>query len=146
MKLSSINFKKQQRGISLLEVMLSLAIIAIVLSMAVRYFNIVSNNSKVNQTIQYVGEVGQAVTKCTTMGEGCNVTTATLSDMATTYTYLSPATADLTTNPFGGSFTYSAGTLTVGGLTDEVCDKLLARFPAPQGACSGGSFTYDAKQ
>ncbi len=47
--------KKKQLGISLLEVLLSLSIIAIILIMATRYFFVASNNNKTNTTISQVG-------------------------------------------------------------------------------------------
>ncbi len=48
------NFKRQS-GISLLEVLLSLSIIAIILIMATRYFFVASNNDKMNTTVSQVG-------------------------------------------------------------------------------------------
>ena len=42
-------------GISLLEVMLSLSIIAIILTMATRYFFVASNNDKINTTVSQIG-------------------------------------------------------------------------------------------
>lgn len=47
--------KAKQLGISLLEVLLSLSIIAIILVMATRYFFVASNNNKVNTAISQVG-------------------------------------------------------------------------------------------
>lgn len=146
MKICNLN-NKRQRGISLLEVMLSLAIIAVILTMAARYFGVVTRDSQLNQTIQLVGEVSQGVSKCATMGDGCVISTATLADMAApAYGYLSPSTAALSTNPFGGSFSYDPATqtLTIGGLPTEACTKLAARFN-PAGTCNGtDTFTFTA--
>lgn len=47
--------KKPQWGISLLEVLLSISIIAIILMMATRYYFVASNNDKVNTTVSQVG-------------------------------------------------------------------------------------------
>ncbi|HLD17388.1 MAG TPA: prepilin-type N-terminal cleavage/methylation domain-containing protein [Coxiellaceae bacterium] len=46
-----------QRGISLLEVMLSLSIIAIVLVMATRYFHVASDGQSMNQVREQIGAV-----------------------------------------------------------------------------------------
>jgi len=54
-------FKNSQRGISLLEVMLSLSIIAIVLVMATRYFFVASNSQNINKTRAVIGLVISAV-------------------------------------------------------------------------------------
>lgn len=53
--------KKWQQGISLLEVLLSLSIIAIILVMATRYFFVASNNDKVNVVRQQIGALVAAV-------------------------------------------------------------------------------------
>lgn len=55
------NRQKNQKGISLLEVLLSLTIIAIILVMAVRYFFVAENNNRVNTTREDVGSVIAAV-------------------------------------------------------------------------------------
>ena len=51
----------KQQGISLLEVLLSLSIIAIILVMATRYFFIASNNNKINTAREQIGSVIEAV-------------------------------------------------------------------------------------
>ncbi len=58
--LNRATFKKQS-GISLLEVMLSLSIIAIILVMATRYFFVASNNSNVNKLRGQIGTVVSAL-------------------------------------------------------------------------------------
>lgn len=47
----------KQIGISLLEVLLSLSIIAIILVLATRYFFVATNNNKVNTAISQVGSI-----------------------------------------------------------------------------------------
>lgn len=54
--------KKRQLGISLLEVLLSLSIIAIVMVMATRYFFMASSGAKINQARAQVGAVMAAAT------------------------------------------------------------------------------------
>lgn len=53
--------KRFIRAISLLEVLLSLSIIAIILVMATRYFFVASNNDKVNILRQQIGSLVAAV-------------------------------------------------------------------------------------
>ena len=53
--------KRLQRAISLLEVLLSLSIIAIILVMATRYFFVASNNDKINILRQQIGSLVAAV-------------------------------------------------------------------------------------
>ena len=50
-----------QTGISLLEVLLSLSIIAIILVMATRYFFVASNNDRINTVRQQLGSLVAAV-------------------------------------------------------------------------------------
>jgi len=57
----SFRRNKLQRGISLLEVLLSLSIIAIILVMATRYFFLASDNDRINVTRQEIGSVIAAV-------------------------------------------------------------------------------------
>ncbi len=54
-------FIKKIRAISLLEVLLSLSIIAIILVMATRYFFVASNNDKINIARQQVGSLVAAI-------------------------------------------------------------------------------------
>lgn len=53
--------KRHQKGISLLEVLLSLSIIAIILVMATQYFFVASNTDKINTTRQEIGSVIAAI-------------------------------------------------------------------------------------
>lgn len=53
--------RKQQEGISLLEVLLSLGIIAIILVMATKYFFVANRNDKVNIVRQQIGAIISAV-------------------------------------------------------------------------------------
>src|SRR3990167_4850439 len=56
-----VKTRKYQRAISLLEVLLSLSIIAIILVMATRYFFVASNNDKVNIVRQQIGSLVAAI-------------------------------------------------------------------------------------
>jgi type II secretory pathway pseudopilin PulG len=54
-------FKRHSRGIGLLELMLSTAIIALVIIMATRYFSVTREQQKITQTLQASATVLQAV-------------------------------------------------------------------------------------
>jgi type II secretory pathway pseudopilin PulG len=51
----------KQRGISLLEVMLSISVIALILVMATRFFYVANNNNKVNTAISQVAGLEAAM-------------------------------------------------------------------------------------
>ncbi len=51
----------KQRGISLLEVMLSITVIALILVMATRFFYVASNNNKVNTAISQIAGLEAAL-------------------------------------------------------------------------------------
>lgn len=53
--MKTLNSSLKQSGISLLEVLLSLAIISIILVMAMQYFTTASNNQKLNMVRTFVG-------------------------------------------------------------------------------------------
>lgn len=59
-KLGKLNIDKQ-RGIGLLELMLALAIIAILLVMATRYFITTSRSEQVNRAVNQIGAINGAV-------------------------------------------------------------------------------------
>lgn len=135
---------KRQRGISLLEVMLSLSIIAIVLTMAVRYFAIVSRDSQYNQAVQIIGEIQQGVVKCATnLGDGCTATTVGLPELYTTYGYISKPTSALKTDPWGGTLSYAPATttLTMTAVPTFYCTRIQNQYPGA--TCSGGSFSLN---
>lgn len=56
-----MNRQLRQRGISLLEVLLSLTIIAIILVMATRYFFLATNNDRINMAREQIGSVVAAI-------------------------------------------------------------------------------------
>ncbi len=58
-----MNLKLKQIGIGLLELMLSLAIIAILLVMATRYYQVASFSEKVNQDINLIGNIEAAANR-----------------------------------------------------------------------------------
>lgn len=127
-----------QRGISLLEVMLSLAIISVILVMATRYFGIAGRGSRINQTIALVGEIKQGTQRY--VMDGNDPSKATLQNLADNG-YISQATANITTNAWGGAFTPkfgSPGTLTLEGLPNPDCGILAKDLSVTASKCSAG--------
>ncbi len=57
----------RQAGISLLEVLLSLAIISIILVMAMQYFTTAGNNQKLNMVRTFIGADMAAILKVTVL-------------------------------------------------------------------------------
>lgn len=133
-----INFLNKNRGISLLEVMLSLAIIAIILVMATRYFGIASKESLLNQATQQISEIRQGYARWQT--DRGSITGVTLAQLQTAG-YITSQTA-ATPNPLpGGTLTTNpaAGTMAVGVPDTAECTNLAGRFNT---TCGGGnSFT-----
>lgn len=98
----------RQRGIGLLELMLSLAIIAILLIMATRYYQTASNNNAINSAVDMANGVKSAVKNF--MNSNMNSTTLpTVSDLvANGYLpndYSNPSSA----NPWGGDICVGSG-------------------------------------
>lgn len=140
MKLSSFRCKKNQRGISLLEVMLSLAIIAIILVMATRYFGIAMRGSKVNQAVSEVGEIQQGFIRY--QSDKGNLTGATLTVLSNDG-YITARTAG-GTNPWGGNYTPTTTanppTLAITGIPNPDCQNLGDKFNV---TCTGGTVTVN---
>lgn len=129
-----------QRGISLLEVMLSLAIIGLILAMAARYFNIVTGDSQFNQAIAFVNEIKQGTAKCSAFGGGCDPAKTTLAQLYN-YGYISQQTSNLLNNPWGGTFSLTGGTLRLGSVPTRYCLRLKAQFPGS--TCTAGPGASD---
>lgn len=132
MKIKLLN---KNRGISLLEVMLSLAIIAVILVMATRYFGIASKESLVNQATQQISEIRQGYARWQT--DRGAITGVTLAQLQTAG-YITAQTAT-TPNPLpGGALTTdpAAGTMTVTVPNNAQCENLAGRFNT---TCGGGT-------
>lgn len=101
--------KVKQLGIGLLELMLSLAIIAILLVMAIRYYQSASNAQSINQAIDMVNAVKAGVKNYLTSNVG-STSIPKVSELAgkgyLPQTYQSPANA----NPWGGMVGFGTGT------------------------------------
>ena len=79
-----LHFSTKQQGISLLEVLLSLGIIAIVLVMVIKYFFVANRNDKISTVRQQIGEVVSAIESWqsghTAYGDTLSLSIGTLSD------------------------------------------------------------------
>lgn len=144
---------QRMRGISLLEVLLSLSIIAIILVMATRYYFVASHNDKVNTTVTQVGGLIAAIHNY----KGIDATYEYGTDMST----LAHA-GQLSNFPgydgksslstlWGGAITLST-TATIATLKVELPDEatcltLLRAFPSDTNnnilsRCDGRTFAY----
>jgi len=102
--LKKVRSQSKQRGIGLLELMLSLSIIAILLVMATRYFVIANENQKINNALSMVnGYAGGAAQYATVNHSYSAMTTKALVD------------GNYLPNVFGGSDGFGAGANPWGG-------------------------------
>lgn len=140
--LMKMKFKSGQKGISLLEVMLSLAIIAIILVMATRYFGIASGTSKLNQATGQINEIKQGLAQWS-VNNG-SYSGATLTTLSTANFITSETAAGQ--NPWGGtlglSATATSATITMEGLPTGVCDNLKSRLGTGASCPAPTSFSY----
>ncbi len=122
---------KKQRGIGLLELMLSLAIIAILLVMATRYYVVSSRSESVNRLVTLIGALKGAIASY-------NGPLSTSSNIATDLINIGAvADADLNADKNGvisqyGPVTFTGATdgvtFTLTNLPQDVCNALVNRF------------------
>lgn len=151
MKTLLIRRQASQKGIGLLELMLSLAIIAILLIMATRYFNSARSSQKVNETVNLVQVITSAATNI--VGAGGQPSTISASSLVT---YVPPIYQNGTTinSPFGGGVTVTAATntssktgyalsITMTGVPSDSCTALInamTNVAVSTPTCSGNQF------
>lgn len=112
---------KRTKGIGLLELMLSLAIIAVLLIMATRYFQGARSNQQINQAIQAFQDVYAACSQAQLQdpGSDCKIPTLVSAGyLSAGYQAASSATTN-PMNPFGGDLTAS---ITSGALSVVMTD------------------------
>jgi prepilin-type N-terminal cleavage/methylation domain-containing protein len=130
--------KLKQRGISLLEVMLSLAIIAVVLVMATRYFGIATISSKVNQATSMISEIRQGYARYVMdTNDSVGGTLETLAKGG--YITKETGAGAKDGNPWGGAIVMSISlpqTITFEGIPTKDCTNLANRFGV---TCENGS-------
>jgi len=148
--------KKYTRGIGLLELMLSLAIIAILLVMATRYYSATTKSQRVDDTIQLLGELETAV-NTQIANDGTEYIKINLADLVSNG-YLSAgrvtggATEPKLKNPWGGEagFLHESADVkvTLENVPAQQCKDLSKKFFGGDGTsgCTSGqgtvTFTY----
>jgi type II secretory pathway pseudopilin PulG len=161
----SLNFKSKhkssikQLGISLLEVMLSLSIIALVLVMATRFFFVANNNDKMNTTISQVaglvaaahswqgaqaGFAGIGIDVLGKAGQLSNFPGYDSSAQSLSTMWGQPITIDPSDSTTGG---VNLALITVTLPTNDMCGSLLRSFPTDADGnitskCNAADFTY----
>lgn len=132
---------RKEKGIGLLELMLSLAIIAVLIIMATRYYQSARRSSQLNQAISSVNGVIAGVETWAAGKSGATPIPAITKLISDGYL---PQGSD---SGFGGGKAEVTGqaanfTITLKGLPSvEFCKELASRLTALGGGCGGGT-TY----
>lgn len=143
----------KQRGIGLLELMLSLAIIAILLILATRYYQSTSQSQKVNQAAGDIQALIAAVANVRAGNPNGNVTDTDI----TAFIPPSWGGSMSNANPWGGAYTVNSPgtapyfvTVTVGGMGNTACQALASLMQSNMATpstynsasvCSGTNFS-----
>lgn len=149
-------FSKSQLGVTLLEIMLVLAIAAMVIVMSVRYYQSATASQQTNATLQLV----QAITAA---ADGLAQATSSYTAVNTAAVApLLPGGGTTITSQWGGLVTVTGGTasaynVTIEAVPVQVCPLLVSRLssnknftltaPTSAAGCSGTmnvSYTYTA--
>ena len=140
--------KVHQLGISLLEVMLSISVIALILVMATRFFYVANNNNKVNMAISQIAGLDAAIHSW--KGGSLDYTDLSIQELfkAGELTNFPGVSADGNElySPWGQK-KYSVAPAAAGGgavITvdiDKYCGRLKKAF-GTHGGCDGSNFTY----
>ncbi len=139
---------KKQRGIGLLELMLSLAIIAILLVMATRYYVVSSRSESVNRLVTLIGSLKGAIASFNGPVASQTNLAQELINMGTIAGGDQNAAGNGVVSQYGPvTLTSVAGSVTIAveSLPQEVCVALLNRFAgdntvsAGTGGCIAGN-------
>lgn len=135
-------FIKSMLGVTLLEIMLVLAIAAMIIVMSVRYYQSASANQQANsllQQLQAITAIADGIAQSANSYTG--VTTSTVKMMMPNQKMTTPWGTDLTVT--GAASTY---TVTGTGIPDAVCAQIIPRLETSKKygtpTCSGGSLSY----
>ena len=148
-----VKFKKRMLGIGLLELMLSLAIIAVLLIMATRYYSSASESQKIQAGVDMVNAVRAAVANYSS-GQGIPTTPPTVLELVQSgllpASFGSTAALNGTANPWGESIATAASStsgayeVTMTTPSSNICTAVQGKLAAtaPQDSdvsCSSGS-------
>ena len=147
----------KQAGISLLEVLLSLAIISIILVMAMQYFTTAGNNQKLNMVRTFIGADMAAIqgyginnNGYTGIGWTALVSNGYLSQDTKSLNCDSNGTACNQVTPWGDDVTLNAPaagdtlvTLTIPLPSDALCQNLVQSYGAQTVSCDAGTATVN---
>lgn len=142
----------KQRGISLLEVMLSISVIALILVMATRFFYVTSSNNKVNTAISQVAGLEAAMYSW--KGSDLNYTGVSIQalydagELANFPGVSSETEGAVLYTPWGTS-QYVVQAKTEGGAQITAADvpncAALAKALGDRASCDENAFTYDVE-
>lgn len=142
-------FIKSARGVTLLEVMLVLAIAAMIIVMSVRYYQSAQSSSQANAFVSQVQAVTGAAENLA-QGSGSFTTSATLAAVQAVL----PGGANAWNLPWGGTMTYAPAatgfTLTINNVpAANVCGLVTAKFTGMTKytvAANCATVTYDSSK
>lgn len=145
--------KPHMQGISLLEVLLSLSIIALILVMSTRYYFIASHNHKVNTTITQIGGLIAAAHNYKGINANFDAGTdiASLADAGQLSNFPGFDGRSHLSTLWGGAISFSTqaaiGIIRLNLPDTATCQTILRAFPADDNnnidsRCDGPNFTY----
>ncbi len=138
--------RQQQAGISLLEVMLSISVIAFILVMATRFFHVANNGSRINAAISEVGALETAARNwrgANATYDNISINTLYNAGMLDSYPGIqNNGGSAIFKTPWGGQYNITA-TETGAKISTHIpnCGSLPQAFPGA--ACQNGNFEYE---
>lgn len=147
-----INRKKPQgkiKAIGLLELMLSLAIIAVLLIMATRYYSSASSSQKIQAGVDQVNAVKSAMQNYANAGMNSEYTSATIGSLVQAgylpSNFLSSASASTAISPWGGVVKLTPSTtyfeVSMDTQDESTCQAVEQKIEATSTPASGAGVT-----
>ena len=139
--------KSLQRGISLLEIMLSLSIVAIILVMATRYFFVASTNQNMNKVRTQISAINSAVAQFRNNNSGSTAVTMKVLVDGGYYPNSSDFDGTDLKSSFGGDITLSGTAGDYKIVTTLPSAALCSRLTSNgKGSCADAVFTFDSNE